>query len=192
MTDEELIGRISAGDREALGELFRRHEKPLYNFFLRAGGTAQDAEDQAMETLLRVFRGAAGFRGGSSFRAWLYRIALNVARDRSRSARRRPELLASGLETLWTSLEDDRGSRPESMALRSDLAAAVRAAVDALPERERNALLLREYQQLSMQEVGTVLGISEAAAKMLICRARKSVRRRLESRPVPDLLEVCP
>jgi len=107
MADEELMHQVAAGDRDALAELFRRHQKALYNFFLRGGAQPDDAEDLAMETLVRVYRGAPQFRGGS-FRGWLYRLAVNAARDRARSRRRRPEVPASALESAWGEIEDGR------------------------------------------------------------------------------------
>lgn len=192
MTDEQLMERVNHGERAALAELFRRHERPLFSFFLRGFGHPEDAEDLAMETLLRVFRYADRFRGRGSFRAWLYCIALSVARDWSRRRRRRPEVTASSVATEWASAEDDGPeARPEELALRGDLAAAVREAVRSLPEKERAALLLHEYQQLSYEEIATALGTSIGAVKMLLLRGRNRLRKRLEGGPMAELMEVC-
>jgi len=192
MTDEQLMERVNGGDREALSELFHRHQKPLYNFFLRGFGHPQDAEDLAMETLLRVFRHGDHFQGGGSFKAWLYRLALNVSRDRGRRVRRRPEVTASSMEEQWAALEDEREEQqPEAMALRTSFASTVRAAVRELPEKERAALLLREYQQLSYAEIGAALGASLPAVKMLLVRARGRVKKRLEAGRLAETMEVC-
>ena len=192
MNDEQLMERVNQGDREALADLFRRHQRPLYNFFMRGFGHPEDAEDLAMETLLRVFRHADHFRGRGSFKAWLYRLAINVAHDRRRRAGRRPEVTASSVEAKWAALEDERPDcQPEAMALRDDFRGEVRAAVRELPEKERAALLLREYQQLSYAEIGTVLGTSVPAVKMLLLRARGRVRKRLEAGRLMETREVC-
>jgi RNA polymerase sigma-70 factor (ECF subfamily) len=181
--DERLMQRVRAGEREALSALFHRHQKPLFNFFLRGCGHTEEAEDLAMETLVRVFQRAEQFRGGS-FKAWMYRMALNVLRDKARSSRRRPEVTASSVETTWALLEDGREEqRPEAMAMRAALAATVREAVHSLPERERTALVLREYQQLTYDEIAAALGASLPAVKMLIFRARERVRKRLGEEP---------
>jgi RNA polymerase sigma-70 factor, ECF subfamily len=179
MSDEQLMERVVQDDREALAELFRRYQGPLYNFFLRSIGRPEDAEDLAMETLLRVFETAPRFRGGS-FRAWIYRLALNILRDRARRLRYRPECLASSIADAWSALEDQRQEgRPEEMALRGDLAARVRDAIRRLPEKERTALILREYQQLSYAEISTALEVSLPSVKMLLLRGREKVRKRL-------------
>lgn len=181
VSDEQLMRQAKEGDREALSALFSRYQGPLYNFFLRSCGRVDDAEDLAMETLLRVFRHAEHFSGTGSFRAWIYRLAVNVSHDRARRAKRRPEVLSSVVRERWLGIEDDRPERrPETMALRGDLAEAVRSAVYALPEKERTALLLREYQQLTYAEIALAMGVSLSAVKMLILRGRDRVRKRLE------------
>jgi RNA polymerase sigma-70 factor (ECF subfamily) len=192
MTDEQLMERVKHGERTALAELFRRHERPLFNFFRRGFGHPEDAEDLAMETLLRVFRNADRFRSGGSFRAWLYCIAVSVARDWSRRRGRRPEVSASSVAEEWAGAEDDRPEgRPEEMAVRGDLAGAVRDALRTLPEKERAALLLREYQQLSYEEIGAALGASLGSVKMLLLRGRRRLRRHLEADYLAEGRELC-
>ena len=183
MTDEELVRRAGTGDREALAELFERHQQPLFAFFTRSFAAPEDAEDLAMETLLRIFRHAGQFRGGS-FRGWMYQLALNVGRDRLRRTRRRPELLASAVEAEWEAVPEARaGNSPEIAALRDEWAGGVRAALQELPEKERAALVLREYQQLSYAEIAVALGTSLPCVKMLLLRGRKRLRARLEASP---------
>lgn len=191
MDDERLIERVRGGDREALAELFERYQKPLYNFFLRACCAADDAEDLVMETLLRVHRHADRYTGRGSFRAWLYCLALNACRDRHRRSRRRPEIPASSVEAQWFQVEDPRAAtQPELMAVRGSLAAEVRAAVRALPEKERQALVLREYQQLSCAEISEALQTSLPAAKMLLHRARTRLKRQLTALVVVEVREL--
>jgi RNA polymerase sigma-70 factor, ECF subfamily len=192
MTDEQLMERANHGERAALAELFRRYERPLFNFFLRGFGHPEDAEDLAMETLLRVFRSADRFRREGSFRVWLYCIALSVARDWARRRGRRPEVTASSVSAEWAGAEDDRPEgRPEEMAVRGDLAGAVREALRSLPEKERAALLLREYQQFSYEEIGAALGTSIGAVKMLLFRGRSRLRRRLEAGYLAEWMVAC-
>src|SRR3954447_21361741 len=106
VSDEQLMQQAKRGDREALAGLFHRYQGPLYNFYLRSCGRADDAEDLAMETLLRVFRHAERFSGCGSFRAWMYRLAVNLSHDRPRVQRRRPEVLSSSVREAWLGLED--------------------------------------------------------------------------------------
>lgn len=181
-SDEQLIERVQRGDRPALGELFERYQKPLFNFFQRGFGHAEDAEDLTMETLLRAFRNAGQFRGVGSFKAWLYHLALNVARDRARRTRRRPEVTASGVGEQWALVEDDRREKqPEEMALRSAVGEAVRAAIRDLPERERVVLILREYHELSYTEICAAARMPLPTVKMTLLRARRRVRERLQA-----------
>jgi RNA polymerase sigma-70 factor (ECF subfamily) len=193
MTDEELMGRVNAGERDALAELFRRYERPLVNFFVRGFGHPTDAEDLTMETFLRVFRYADRFGDRGNFRAWLYCLALSVARDWARRSRRRPEVSASSVGEAWTSVRDTHRDRdPEAMAVRGTMTAVVREAVLGLPERERAALLLREYQQLNYEEISVALGTSVSAVKMLLLRGRSRLRKRLEPDELDVLMEGCP
>jgi RNA polymerase sigma-70 factor (ECF subfamily) len=193
MTDEQLMGRVNQGERDCLAELFRRYERPLVNFFLRGFGHPSDAEDLVMETFLRVFRYAERFGDSGSFRAWLYCLALNVARDWARRRGRRPEVTASSVSQEWERVEDDhREGDPEAVAARGALVGVVREAIRALPERERAALLLREYQQLSYDEISAALGTSVGSVKMLLLRGRTRLRKRLEADHLAGLMEVCP
>lgn len=184
MTDEQLVRKAGEGDREALAELFARYQQPLFAFFTRSFAAPEDAEDLVMDTLLRVFRNAGQFRGGS-FRGWIYQLALNVGRDRLRRVRRRPELLASAVAEEWETVRETRiGGSPEASALRDEWAGGVRAALQALPEKERAALILREYQQLSYLEISVALGASLPCVKMLLLRGRKRLRASLEASPL--------
>jgi RNA polymerase sigma-70 factor (ECF subfamily) len=192
MTDEQLMGCVNQGERDGLAELFRRYERPLVNFFLRGFGHPADAEDLVMETFLRVFRYADRFGDRGSFRAWLYCLALSVARDWARRRGRRPEITASSVAEEWARVEDDRrDGHPEAMAVRGALVGVVREAVQGLPERERAALLLREYQQLTYEEIAAALETSVGAVKMLLLRGRTRLRKRLEADHMADLMEVC-
>lgn len=184
MTDEELVQRAGEGDRASLSELFVRHQQPLFAFFVRGFAAPEDAEDLAMETLLRVFQNAGRFRGGS-FRGWMYQLALNVGRDRTRRARRRPELLASTVAAEWEAVPEARAAHsPETAVLRHEWAGDVRAALLHLSEKERAALVLREYQQLSYAEIAVALRTSLPCVKMLLLRGRKRLRARLEASPL--------
>jgi RNA polymerase sigma factor (sigma-70 family) len=190
VTDEELIKLAADGDRDALAELFGRHQKPLFNFFLRGFGHCEEAEE-TMETFVRVFQNAARFRG-HSFRAWLYHIAMNALRDRCRKRTRRSEIPASAVSGEWSAVPDLRPDRhPEPVALRSSLVAAVREAVQGLPERERAAVLLAEFEDFSHQEVGVALGMSTAAVKVLLFRTRRRLRKRLEGTAAGGVVELC-
>jgi RNA polymerase sigma-70 factor (ECF subfamily) len=152
-------------------ELVTAHSGPLYAYLWRLLRNPADAEDSLQDTFLRAFRAYPRTAGHSNHRAWLYRIATNVARTRQKQAVRaaqrtvalEPELAAAGPGV------------PEQVAERHTLA-AVSAAVAALPEQQRAALILRKYQDLEYSEIAAVLNCTEAAARANVYQALKKLR----------------
>ena len=133
---------------------------------------AAEAEDVAQETLLRTWRQAARWRGGTRLDTWLHRVALNLCYDRLRRRRERP--VAEPPDQVDPALGADR------QVERDQTARQVRAALAALPERQRAAVLLHHYQELRQAEAAAVLGVSVDAYESLLARARRTLRTRLE------------
>lgn len=188
-TDEELMARFQAGDAEAMEVLFGRFQKPLFNFFLRMVGRRETAEDLVQETFLKLCRFGHSFRGSEAkFTTWLYSVAGNHCRDYLRHMSRRPEssMVELGedeedfLENRVTDTDSFAGnSSVEDHVLRVELHSVVKQAIATLPEKEREAIVLREYQGLEYKEIAEVLSCPIGSVKVLIYRARQRLREKL-------------
>ena len=147
------------------------HERMVYLVCLRMMGNAQDAEDCAQEALLSAYRAFDSFRGDSSEKTWLYRIATNTCLD---ALRRLEALREEGFDPA-----DSRMPQPQAEAERKDLREQIKAAVAALPEDQRVVLVLRDFQQLPYEEIAETLSISEGTVKSRLNRAREKVKKTL-------------
>ena len=165
------MGRVQAGDEAALGALMTRWERPVKSLVGRIVLNAGEAEELAQETFVRVWQQREKFRAEAEFRPWIFAIAVNLARNRLRWWRRRPEV---GLEE-WTEGAADSTDSAQA-AERSERATAVRDAVAALPLELREALVLFQYEQLSHAEIATTLGCTPKAVETRIYRAREKLR----------------
>jgi RNA polymerase sigma-70 factor (ECF subfamily) len=168
--DEVLLGAARAGDEHAFAELVRRHQARVYRVALRMLGSDADAQDAAQETFVSAWRGLPRFRGDSAAATWLYRIVTN--RCLNRLASRRPE---SGVDA------DELPGEARDPALLVEQRArldAISRAVAMLPDEQRAALVLRDYEGLAYEEIADVLRISLGAVKSRIHRARGDVLKR--------------
>ncbi|MBJ7471381.1 MAG: sigma-70 family RNA polymerase sigma factor [Solirubrobacteraceae bacterium] len=162
-----LVRAAQRGDLDAFGDLVRRHELQVFRVALRMLGSQADAEDAAQEALVKAWRSIGRFRQGSAFGTWLYRIVTNHCLNVI--AARRPTM-------PWDEQRDaDAGADPASAVQRRAELAELTASISALPAEQRAALVLREFEGLSYEEVAEVLQISLAAVKGRIHRARLTV-----------------
>ena len=168
-TSDDAVAHATRADPSAFHVLYERHWRSVYRY-LRARTTDDDAAaDLAAVTFERALAGIRGYRPGSSgFRAWLMRIARNAAIDASR--RRRPTEGIDAIESLFT----DAG--PEAHAVGVERSRELRALVAALPDPQRDAVVLRYSAGLSAREIGVVIGKSEAATQKLMTRALASLK----------------
>ena len=176
-----LIGRVIEGEHEAFAELIRPYERAVYLSALSILKNETDAEDVAQEAVLKAFRGIARFRRESKFSTWLIQITINEAKMKLRKDRR--HLYESVDEAQQNDAGDyiprdfaDWREIPSAALEQSELRKALRDALDALPEKYRSILILRDVQQLSIRETAKVLGISEANVKTRLSRARLQMR----------------
>lgn len=185
-TDEELMARFQAGDAAAMEELFARFQKPLFNFFYRMVSRRETAEDLVQETFLKLCRFGHTFCGESAkFTTWLYSVAGNQCRDHLRHSARRPETTAADLEQDYT---DDQPETPnvagdspvEEHLMRMELREELQTAIKSLPEKERAAIILREYHGLEYKDIAETLQCPIGSVKVLIFRARQRLRDRLK------------
>jgi len=176
--DVALVAHAQAGARDAFEELVRRHADRLYAVVRRLGLSDEAATEVTQETFLRAWRGIGAFKGEAQFGTWLYRIGFNEAKRRLRreAARAQPRSLDEEGAVEPPDLRDE----PHLRLAHGELRAALATAVRALPLRYRAPLILRDIEGLSTAEASAVLGLSEAAFKSRLHRARAAVRDALE------------
>lgn len=180
MTDSQLIREIKEGNTELYSELMRRYQRKILAFvyhMLKSANMELLAEDLCSETFYKAFRSLHSFRElDASFSTWLYTIARNTVLSELRKQRNgNIPLDESGYVPVAPS-----EVVPEQAVLRSEKVDMVREAINNLPEKQRSALILREYEQLDYQEIAGILGQSVSAVKSLLFRARSSVKNQLE------------
>jgi len=180
-TEAELLERHRQGDEHAFRELYDQFESMVYNLALRMSGNRADAEDIAQETFIRAFRYLHKFRGRSSLKTWVYRIAINCSNSR---LKRRTKWRMFRVDDGEAELEQapDAKRSPEERALATDLGSLVREELDRLPTYYREAVLLRDFEELSYQEISAVLGVRIGTVRSRIARGREQLRLRLEAR----------
>ncbi|MFI5358270.1 MAG: RNA polymerase sigma factor [Opitutales bacterium] len=171
--DVELMGRVQTGDEAALAALMERWELPVKGLLLRFVHNTREADDLAQETFVRLWEQRAKYRGEAAFRPWIFAIAVNLARNRLRWWRRRPEV---SLEA-WSGQGDTPTGRETTEA--HERAAAVRTAVAALSPDLREAIVLFEYEGLGHAEIALATGGTAKAVEARLYRAREKLRRSL-------------
>ncbi len=175
MEDElkELIIRAKAGDREAFDELVKATYARVHGLALRLTGNEHDADDVVQDTYVRAYRGLRKFRGDARFSTWLHRITANSASTlMGRSQRHRHTDLDSVINLADHRADIDPEFQAQNEAVRSRL----RRALDSLPDRLRSVVVLRDVHGMSHREIASELGITEAAAKVRLHRARARLR----------------
>jgi len=184
-SDLELMLRVSRGDTESFEALLRRHRTPLLNYFSRMVQDPALAEDLAQELFLRVYQARERYQPEAMFTTWLYRIATNLALNAIRD--RKPAEVAAehAGEDLrdgepWVARWPDPRPTVEQRLIQADRERMVRNAVEALPEKQRAAVILHKYQEVDYRQIARILEVSESAVKSLLFRAYETLRVRLE------------
>ena len=173
--ETELVTQAQIGDRNAFSELIRLHAQGVRNVIYRMCGDAQLAEDAAQETFIRAWQNLSSYRPQTSLRNWLYRIAVNSATDMLRKEKR---IMPDNIDNLH--LTDERPSL-ESLVAHKERASLVQKAILALPDASRAVLVLREYEELSYQEISSTLDIPLGTVMSRLNYARKLLKTELLS-----------
>ncbi|MDI3316893.1 MAG: sigma-70 family RNA polymerase sigma factor [Bacillota bacterium] len=177
--ERALLERAQAGDVAAFEELVRPELRRVYGAAVRLVGR-QEAEDVVQEAVLHAFRALGAFRGGSRFGSWLYRIAINLCLDHGRRNRRREHHEeAREPARIPEPATGTAACDPEEALLAAERHEAVEAALAALPEEYRAALLLRDVEGLSYEEVAEMTGIPLGTVKSRVFRGRRALREKL-------------
>jgi RNA polymerase sigma-70 factor (ECF subfamily) len=185
--EDALILNLRLGCEHAYEALILRFQQPVYALVSRLMCNPDDACDVVQEVFLKIFRNIGHFRGGSSLKTWIYRIAVNEAYNHRRwfSRHRRPEIaFAPSDESAGPHEENltDPGRSPFDLTLNHETRVLVENALAKLNPKFRAAVVLRDIEDLSYEEIATVLGVSLGTVKSRILRGRESLRRILEGR----------
>jgi RNA polymerase sigma-70 factor (ECF subfamily) len=182
-TDQQLVRRVQEGDRTAFDLLIRKYQHRVLKLVGRFVSDAAEAEDVAQEAFLKAYRALPSFRGESAFYTWLYRIAINTAKNALVSNRRRPvdfDLDLQDPEQYDRHARLKEGDTPEGVLLTEEIRRTVSEAMEQLPEDLRTAIVLRELEGLSYEEIAEAMDCPVGTVRSRIFRAREAIDRRLK------------
>ncbi len=173
--DAHLIKLVAGGDEQAFEQLVQKYQPAVFNTIYRYIGNPDDVQDLAQEIFIKVWQNAGKFKGKSKFSTWLYRIVVNHCINYHRKNKRKHV----SLDVLT-----EQGKTPESFKVEPDWeqrqkVELVRKAVDELPERQRMALVLSQYEEKSYKEIAEIMKVSLSSVESLIFRARSALRVKL-------------
>jgi len=182
-SDLVLVKRVQRGEKSAFDLLVRKYQHKVVNLVLRYVRNPAEAEDIAQEAFIKAYRALPQFRGDSAFYTWMYRIAINTAKNSLASRDRSP--IAYDLDltdpeeshSVQTKLQDP--DTPEGMALTEEIRGIVNSAIEGLPEELKTAIVLRELDGLSYEEIAAAMECPVGTVRSRIFRAREAIDKRL-------------
>jgi RNA polymerase sigma-70 factor (ECF subfamily) len=183
VSDLSLVRRVQRGDKGAFDALVLKYQHKLVKLVMRYVRNPAEAEDIAQEAFIKAYRALPQFRGDSAFYTWLYRIAINTAKNAVVSRDRSP--IEYDLDRNSSDESYDMQARmkdpdtPEGLVLTDEIRSTVNAAIDALPEDLRTAIVLRELEGLSYEEIATAMDCPVGTVRSRIFRAREAIDKRL-------------
>ena len=181
--EASLVQRCALGDEAAFAELVTEHQRMVVQLAMNLLGDRDEALDLSQDVFIRVFRTIGQFRGQSALRTWIYRIAINQARNRHRFWRRRHRADQVSIDAHIATHGDFRSdieSGPDRILAQKELAARLQRALDALPFDQRSVVVLREVDGLSYEEIAFSLGVAVGTVKSRLTRARQTLRAGLQ------------
>ena len=183
LTDQVLIERVQSGDKQAFNLLVLRYQNKVCNLISRYVNNPGDVPDVAQEAFIKAYRAIPSFRGESAFYTWLYRIAVNTAKNYIVAQSRRPpaqDVDAEEAEYYENGSALKEISNPENLALSNELKRVVFGAIEALPEDLKTAMTLRELDGLSYEDIAAVMDCPVGTVRSRIFRAREAVEKKIE------------
>ena len=181
-SDLSLVRRVQRGDKGAFDALVLKYQHKLVKLVMRYVRNPAEAEDIAQEAFIKAYRALPQFRGDSAFYTWLYRIAINTAKNAVVSRERSPieyELDRNNQESSDMQGRMKDAETPEGLVLTEEIRSTVNAAIEALPEDLRTAIVLRELEGLSYEEIAAAMACPVGTVRSRIFRAREAIDRRL-------------
>lgn len=172
--DRDLVKKIIDGDELAFKHLVERYQAMVFSTIYRYTGNADDAEDLAQEVFIKIWRSIASFKGKSKLSTWIYRITANHCLTYRKKKKKAPV----SLDAL-----DERGAEPRALSIDPDYdtkhkVSLVKEAIEKLPERQRMALILSQYEGRTYREIARIMDISVSSVESLIFRARTALKAR--------------
>ena len=188
--EDALVTALTQGAEQAYEILIQRYQQPVYNLVCRLMNDPSDASDIVQEVFLKVFRNIGKFRGNSSLKTWIYRIAVNEAYNHrrwfARHLRKEVALASDESAPSYADSLADPCRTPFDQAADHETRALVEAALEELNPKFRAAVVLRDIEDLSYDEIAAVLDISLGTVKSRILRGREALRKTLEGRLEPQ------
>jgi RNA polymerase sigma-70 factor (ECF subfamily) len=185
-TNEDLMCRVTTGDKHAFETLVYRHQRPVLNFIFRFMGDPTEAEDLTQEVFFRVWKSAGTYKPDAKFTTWLYRIATNLCINKQRALRIRKWLAISqshepkqNSEDTFIPVEGAEITTPEDHLIDSEQSLHLLNAINDLPTSQRLAIVLKIYDGLSYHEISQIMNRSVSAVDSLLIRAKKNLRKKL-------------
>ena len=175
ISDTELVARLKRRDKSALEDLVCLHGAKLYGVALQFMRNETDAQDVVQDALVSIWKRIDSFEGRSAFTSWLYRVTANAALMALRKRRKRDQDVPE--ENLLNL--HDRSPQPGTRLINGELGERVRAGIDTLPDSYREVVLLRDVNELSLEEIAGITGLSESAIKSRLHRGRLLLRQAL-------------
>ena len=172
---ERLVESAIGGDAYAFEQLMGKHEARMYAVALRMCGNREDAQDSLQDAMLRIYKALGSFKGQSSFATWAYRITMNTCLDNLRRKKvRQAQSLDALLDIGWSPADED--ASPEKHADNAEMRRALSRAIQLLPEDMRSAVVLRDVQGYSYEEIAEILEANVGTVKSRISRGREKLR----------------
>jgi len=183
LLDEQLVERVQRGDKAAFNLLVKKYQHKVVNLIARYVNNPGDVPDVAQEAFIKAYRALPTFRGESAFYTWLYRIAVNTAKNYLTSQGRRPpssDVEADEAEYYGGGEALQEVATPENLALTDEIKRTVFTAIEALPEDLRTAITLREMEGLSYEEIAEIMDCPVGTVRSRIFRAREAIDKKLQ------------
>ncbi|MCX7628160.1 MAG: RNA polymerase sigma factor RpoE [Methylophilaceae bacterium] len=181
--DQQLVERVQRGDKQAYGLLVEKYRRKLARLLSRFIRDPAEVEDVVQEAFIKAYRALPNFRGESAFYTWLYRIGINTAKNYLVAMGRRPqtsnEIEVEDAENFEDGEELRTLDTPETELLSKEIAKTVHLAIESLPEELKTAIVLREIEGLSYEEIATIMDCPIGTVRSRIFRARESIAERL-------------